>query len=224
MLAAALQEDEFDPTTSRAELRLHLTDIGEARFLPRIMDSLQRKAPHLLVTTKAWASSEISEALGNGQLHLAIGYLPEVINTVKADLVSDKYILLLRAGHPFALRGANVSMSLQCLNELQYVAVNSHSDTLRILKLLQLDHRIRLLTANFLALPSIVRATDLAVLLPRAIAMEFDPASGFCMIDPELPMCNFTVALHWSRRFDDDPMRQWVRREIIQLFCSHHPR
>lgn len=221
MLATALQDREFDPKTSRAELRLHLTDIGEVRFLPRLMDCLQKSAPNLVVKTSSWASSEICDALDSGQLHLAIGYLPEVNNTIKAELISDKYILVLRAGHPLAEKVANGQAFLQVLKRLQYVAVRSHSDTLRILQMLELEHRIRLFTSSFLALPAIVRSTDMAVLVPKGIAMDFDPSNRICIIDPQLPMRNFTVSMHWSRRFEDDPLRRWVRGEIIQLFRSH---
>lgn len=38
-------ESAFDPARSSAELRIHLTDIGEARFLPPLMREMRNVAP-----------------------------------------------------------------------------------------------------------------------------------------------------------------------------------
>ena len=35
---------------------------------------------------------------------------------------------------------------------------------------------------------------------------------------PALPLRDFTVSLHWSRRFESDPGNQWMRGLIEQLF------
>ena len=31
---------------------------------------------------------------------------------------------------------------------------------------------------------------------------------------------DFTVSMHWSRRFDKEPGLQWLRAEVIKLFCT----
>ena len=51
--------------------------------------------------------------------------------------------------------------------------MRTHADTLRILQLLHLEDRLRLTTEHFMVLPAIVRATDLAVVMPRNIARGF---------------------------------------------------
>ena len=52
-----VEEDHFDPLTSTARLRIHLTDIGEARFLPRLMETLSLQAPHLQVLVASWCAT-----------------------------------------------------------------------------------------------------------------------------------------------------------------------
>ena len=109
------------------------------------------------------------------------------------------------------------AVKLDALAELEYVAVRSHSETIRILQLLRLEHRVRLMTTHFLALPAIVRTTDLGVVMPRAIAAGFVAAGGHKIIEPQLPMREFTVALHWSRRYEKDPAQTSERSTMPPL-------
>jgi DNA-binding transcriptional LysR family regulator len=221
MLEAGLaDENSFDPLASSAELRLHLTDIGEARFLPALMGQLRRAAPGMQVQSRTLPQAEIALALDNGDIHFAIGFLPEVGNTARTELLTDRYVLLMRSGHPLADQLGRRTLNLQQLQKLELVAVRSHAQTLRILHSLNLERRIRLMTSTFLALPAIVRETDLAVLMPRAIATGFEPASRFQVLDARLPTDDFTVALHWSRRHEHVPMLRWARDLLVRLFRS----
>jgi len=219
VLEAGLEEDRgFDPLTSTTEVRLHLTDIGEARFLPRLMEALRTRAPQLQVTTQAWPQSAIVEGLGNGQLHFAIGFLPSVTETAQQVLIADRYLLLLRAGHPLSAQTRHSAITPERLHEIEYVVVRSHNATARILQLLGLEHRVRLVTSSFLALPAIVRSTDLGVLMPREIALGFQPPDRYLLLEPGLPLKDFTVSLHWSRRFEQQPMQRWFRQLVLELF------
>lgn len=104
------------------------------------------------------------------------------------------------------------------LAQLEYVAVRSHSETIRILQLLRLEDRGRLTAAHFLALPAIVRTSDLGVVMPRAIAAGFAAGGGHIIIEPQLPLREFTVSLHWSRRYENDLAHRWIRALVVRLF------
>lgn len=218
--AGVEDEDAFDARTSSAELRLHLTDIGEARFLPTLMAQMRRSAPGIQVKATTWPKEEIAQALDNGLIHFAIGFLPEIDKTAKIDLLTDRYVLLMRSGHPLAQTLGRRSLGLEHLRRLELVSVRSHAQTLRILHSLKLEDRIRLVTSTFLALPAIVRTTDLAVLMPQAVAKGFEPSSAFRVFDARLPAGDFTVALHWSRRHEHVPMLRWGRDLLVKLFKS----
>ena len=104
------------------------------------------------------------------------------------------------------------------MRALDYAAVRSHSETLRILQLLKLEDRLRLTAAHFLALPAIVRSTELAVLMPRNIARGFAQDGGYALAEPKIPLRDFQVSLHWSRRFESDPANRWMRQLLVKLF------
>jgi DNA-binding transcriptional LysR family regulator len=161
---------------------------------------------------------EITAALDSGRIDFAFGFLPSVRDTQRLQLLKDRYIVLLREGHPFTRRRRAGKALLEGLRQLEFVAVRTHADTLRILQLLQLEERVRLVTEHFMVLPSIVKATDLAVVMPRNIALGFAQEGGYAIVEPPLPLRDFAVALHWSRRFESDPGNRWLRQAIVATY------
>jgi DNA-binding transcriptional LysR family regulator len=210
----------FEPLQSRRTFRLHMSDIGEGRFLPELMAMLRREAPGVRIETMPLPRAGIMEALDNGRIDFAFGFLPMVKDTQKVQLLKDRYIVLLRKGHPFARRRSRGKALLDDLRRLEFVAVRTHADTLRILQLLSLEDRVRLTTEHFMVLPSIVKATDLAVVMPRNIAQGFADDGGHVIVEPPFPLRDFAVALHWSRRFETDPGNRWLRERIVELYRS----
>ncbi|WP_339138668.1 LysR family transcriptional regulator [Kerstersia gyiorum] len=218
LLEAAVRDGEsFDPASSTECLNLHLTDIGEARFLPSIMASLHRHAPGMRVEARTYPQASITEALDDGRLHFALGFLPEVSGTETQDFLVDRYRLLLRRNHPLCNVCHSPADWQERLPNLEFVAVRSHTETLRILQVLKLTHRVRLMASNFLALPGIMRNTDLAVIMPHEIARALSEYDHCAIIDPKLPLRHFNVALHWSRRHAHKPMLAWARHLLLNM-------
>lgn len=212
-------DDRFDAATAQATLRLHLSDIGEARFLPQLMAALHARAPGVRMETMPWPHEQIALALDSGALDFALGFLPSVQGTQHAEVLHDRYGVLLREGHPLlAGRRRTRVWGPDELAQLEYVAVRSHAQTLRILRMLRLESRVRLTAAHFLAVPAIVRQTDLGVLMPLEIASGFSGSGGYTLIDAALPAQRFTVSLHWSPRYENDPLLRWARALILELF------
>lgn len=223
-LELALNESvDFDPAQARKTFRIHMSDIGESRFLPELMVALRERAPGLRIESSPLAPGDIAGALDTGRIDFAFGFLPTVKDTQRVQLIHDRYALLLREGHPYVAAWRprrSAEAQLADLKQLEFVAVRTHSDTLRILQLLKLEDRLRLTTEHFMVLPSIVRATDLCVIMPRNIARGFVEQGGHAIVEPPLPLRDFTVSLHWSRRFEADPGNRWLRETLIGLFAE----
>jgi len=209
---------EFEPRQSHKTFRIHMSDIGEGRFLPELMVRLREQAPGVRIETMPLPRGEITEALDSGRIDFAFGFLPAVKETQRVQLLKDRYIVLLRKGHPFTRKRRTGKPLLEALRLLEFVAVRTHADTLRILQLLHLEDRLRLTTEHFMVLPSIVKATDLAVVMPRNIAQGFAAEGGYTIVEPPLPLRDFAVSLHWSKRFEWDPGNRWLRATITALF------
>ena len=78
--------------------------------------------------------------------------------------------------------------------------------------------RLRLTSSHFLALPAIVQTTDLGVVMPLNIARGFVATGRHAVAKARLPQSDFTVSLHWSKRFEPDPAHRWARQLLTRLF------
>jgi len=211
----ALQEsDAFNPATSSRVFRLHMTDIGEGVFLPDLMRAVRAAGPGLRVEAYQLEHDRITDALDQGKIDLAFGYLPTLTETRRADMFDERYVVLMRGKHPLAAARA----SRTTLGKLDYIVVRSHAATGRILQQLGLADRVRLTIPHFMVIPSIVGNTDLAVILPLQTAELFSRDGGFRVLRPDLGMQEFPISLHWSRRFEHDSANRWLRETTLQLF------
>lgn len=213
------QEERFDPGQAHRSFRLHMSDIGEGRFLPGLMAEICKQAPHVRIETQYVEPAALADALDTGLVNLAFGFLPHLKGMQSHPLLDDRYLVLTRSSHPVARLQATGPALSEALQTMEYVAVRTHADTTRILRSLRLDDRLRLTVENFTVLPAIVRATDLAAVLPYAIASTFSPGE-YTVLDPDFPMARFTVSLYWSKRFENEPGNRWLRQLVIERFAS----
>jgi DNA-binding transcriptional LysR family regulator len=221
--SALLEAEEFDAHSARRTFRLHLTDTGEALFLPRLIAALTQVAPGVGLHSSAVPQDEIVSALDNGRIDFAIGFLPAVAGSQSVELMRDRHIVLLRREHPLAVRGlADVDVMTE-ISGIEFVAVvRPHSETMSLMRLLGMDKRVKLTASHFLALPEIVKGTDLGVVVPLRIADRFFvPSAAYRKVDPRFP--DFVVSLHWSKRFQHDAAHEWMRALLMDLYAEAQP-
>lgn len=209
----------FEPAQADRVFRLHMTDIGEGRFLPRLITALHERAPHTRIETLRLGTTELALALDRGRVDLAFGFLPELKAMRSATLFQDRYVILMRERHPLAHRLAGRTATLAQVRTLEFIGVRTHDYTLTALEALQMGDRVRLTTEHFMALPAILEATDLAVIMPRNIALSsFAPHQAFALVEADFPMREFDVDIHWSPRYDADPGNRWLRHLTLELY------
>lgn len=219
LLEQGLTEDgHFNPATDLRRFRLHMSDIGEGRFLPTLMAHLRKVAPHVGVDTQYLEPAELNLALDIGKIDFAFGFLPQLKGMRRVSLLSDHYLVLVRKSHPLASLSTRVAIR-NALAKLEFVAVRTHADTVRILRALHLEAQLRLTVEHFTALPDIVRETDLAAIVPFEIASGY-PRRDYAVLDPGFPNAQFEVFLHWNRRFENDAGNRWFREQVVKVFCK----
>jgi DNA-binding transcriptional LysR family regulator len=204
----------FDPAAARRTFRIHMSDIGEAEFLPGLMQRVRAEAPHVRIETHQLDYAAIEDALDSAKIDVAFGYLPGVEATAQQRLFMERYVVLARADHPVL----TARPSQAVLARLDYVVVRHHTETAKVLDRLALSAKVRLSIPHFMVIPAIVGATDLAVVLPLRIARKF-AAGGRCRIAlPRWSIAEIAIALHWSHRAQGDPGIRWLRQMATELF------
>jgi DNA-binding transcriptional LysR family regulator len=214
-LDAAIHEGErYDPAASARTFRLYMSDIGETLFLPRLLQALAAEAPRTRLEIFQLDEKDILPALESGRIDLALGYIPVLANVDREALLEERYVALLRKGHPLARRAPTRS----ALRQLDYVVVRSHPATTRALNDLGLAANVRLEIPHFLVLPRILEATDLAALMPQRLAQVFRASGNYVEWRPRVGLPPFAVSVHWYWRFGGDPGNRWLRELVVRLF------
>jgi DNA-binding transcriptional LysR family regulator len=211
--AALAEADRFDAPRSRRRFVVHMSDIGAGEFLPLLMRDIAREAPATRVQAVQLAPDAIAPALDDGRLDLAFGYLPALAGLESAPLLQERYVVLLRRGHPLARR----LHERAALRELEFVLVASHAEPARALHLLGLEDRIRLTLPHFTVAPGIVAVTDLAVIMPRRPALRFAAQHALQVVQAELSLPPFTVSMYWTWRQAHDPGHRWLRERALAM-------
>ena len=215
VLDVAIEEgSHYEPGASDRTFRLHMSDIGETVFLPRLLSALAERAPNVRIETIQHDDKDIGPALESGRIDLAVGYIPALSEFERIVLLSERYVVLMRAGHPLASRAPTRT----ALAQLRYAVVRSHGATARALKDLGLAANIRLSMPHFLVLPPILAGTDLAVVMPARLADVFRALGDYAVWRPRVGLPAFDVSVHWSWRYASDPGSRWLRELIVSLF------
>jgi DNA-binding transcriptional LysR family regulator len=204
----------FDPASSERRFTLHMSDLGQGEFMPVLLAHLRDHAPGVRIDVRQLALEDVQPALDQRRIDLALGHLPEIHGTMHEQLIVDRYVLMVRRGHPLA--GSLESAATR--RRLQYVVAHSHPEPEKALHRLGLADQIRLMLPHYSAAADVVANTDLAAILPRRPALRharhFDLAIGEWPGD--LPRLG--IWAHWSWRVESDPGHLWLRQTLAQLY------
>lgn len=214
LLDSAIHEaDSFDPARSQRRFVVHMSDIGADEFLPLLMAQVRRHAPGVRIEAQQLDPAAIGTALEEGSIDLAFGYLPELTGTEQLHLLDERYVVLLRQGHPLAGRLRDRA----ALQLLDFILVASHVEPAKALHVLGLESRIRLTLPHFTVAPSILAESDLAVVMPRRPALRFAARHDLQVVEPDLGLPPFSVSIHWTWRAQHDPGHLWLRGVVAAM-------
>lgn len=212
-------DTHFEPARSTREFRLGLSDIGEIYFLPPLMQHLAQRAPGLSVSTLRQPSDQMADALANGQLDLAIGLLPQLQRGFyKRQLFSQRYVCLMRAGHPLA--GALLSAeAFEAAEHLRVLAAGTgHGQVDEALARHGLRRRIRLSVPHFVAVGHLLAGTDLLATVPERLAQALVGPFGLVQQAVPAPLPGAAISLYWHARQHKDPASRWLRDALAEQF------
>lgn len=215
MISQSLQGGTgFAPEQASRTFHLSMADVIEALVLPRCLPAFARQAPHCRLHSYPVERSNILQQMDAGQLDLAIdvpqpGREPLLQH---APLLQDRYVCVLRAGHPLLERGLDMDSYLA----LQHVHVSSrrqgpgHVDLQ--LEQLGVQRQISVRARHHLLVQPLVSQSDLAATLPERLALQLGlPFLPLPFASPVL-----TLHLYWSQRAGRDPAVMWLKELILQ--------
>jgi len=85
---------DFDQTTSQQRFTLAMTDVSHLVLLPKISQYLKQHASHIRLNVRP-ITSETSYQMANGEIDLALGFLPNLENGFYQQKLFEQYYVVI---------------------------------------------------------------------------------------------------------------------------------
>lgn len=210
----------FDARAEDRTFTIIMTDIGNIVFLPAILRYLKANAPRVSIRTVQLAADATQRALESGAVDLAIGFMPDLKTGVyQQQLLTTDYVCIARKDHP-VIRGGPLTRRqfLDATHAVAEAAGTGHYVVEEQLARLGVRRRIGLRIPSFLALPTIVAASDMVATVPEPLAAAALPALAIKILPHPMPFPRLSIKQFWHERYHDDPANRWLRQTCTALF------
>jgi DNA-binding transcriptional LysR family regulator len=218
----AVRPTQFAPATLRRTFTIGSNDYGDVALLPQLVARLEQEAPGVRLILRP-VVGDGERALLDGQHDLMFGVPhPAAADVHGETLFQDRFVSLLRAGHPAARRPLTLErfvalrhllISPQGVGEAAVdVALRAHG----------LQREIAVRVPYFLSAPLVVAQSDLIVTMPERVARAVAAQQRFVVRQPPVALPSITFNMFWHARNDADPLHRWMR-QLIEAVARPRP-
>ncbi len=203
-----------------ARLRLTTTDYVEQTLLPGLLPRLRAQAPELVIVTQATRGQLPRAELESGACDLAIaGFYEDLPDTLRQQrLLHEDFVVLAWRRHPALRRGLDLARFVAAEHLLTTLTGDLHGRVDDALAARGLKRRVVAGLSSFISPTRLVRDGPWLLTCLRSIAeaaVALDPELKIHPLPLELP--GVDIVQVWHERTDADPLRRWVRQQILAV-------
>jgi DNA-binding transcriptional LysR family regulator len=220
------RHQSFDPSQTRRNFRVGLTDYHAMIFIPTIIQRFGEDAPYATVSFIPSTRLEVTELIQSRQLDCAIlgNFEEESSNILKLQLGEDRLACAIWSGstllrHPLGLGPYLAATHVR-------VSADGMSESLadRALRDRGMQRSVISTIPNNMIIPSVLRGTDLIAHCGDGILLTLNESSEIVLVEPPIPLPAVTVSLLLHRQMTSDPATLWLRSLMEETFNEWHAR
>jgi DNA-binding transcriptional LysR family regulator len=203
---------------TRTTLTLAMPDHQSLVLLPRLMDRLHARAPHVdLVTQTSLAS--VARRLEAGEIDLAIGSVRHTAaGFYRRTLYTDSFACLVREGHPVLTEEWNGNRFAALRHAIvASPAEDGFAQVYETLLQMQLVGRDPLIVPNATTAPFLVVETDIALVLPMRAAQRAAALLPLRVLEIPIELPAYEPSLLWHERRHHDADCAQLRAELASV-------
>lgn len=206
----------FEPATSNRHFRMLQSDIAQLVHIPRLVSQLRQQAPSVSLELVARPLREAKQAMIDGELDIAIGFLPDLgADFHRKALFAESWVCVVSNGHPTI--GATLSEAeyVAASHIAYYPAVSMHF-TLEQLLLTQfsskgIKRKIGMSVPYWSGLASTIAACDLILTAPIGPALSMARTADVRVVPLPFDLPKIDLCMQWHTRMHSDLAHQWFR-------------
>lgn len=211
----------FDAATSTRIFKVALTDLGVTMVLPSVLRVIGKEAPGVRVQVEPLSDRNLSDKLSSGEIDLVIAvYLGSAGGLRTEALLEEDYVCLVRRGHPLARRKRLQLRDYEAHGHVAYTPVGFVPRPMaKTASVASSGSGIRVSVPYLLALPDVIRRTDLVATVPRRLLSAPIDLSEVVTVESPTELPRVEHSQWWHPRFDLDPAHQWLRARVREAFA-----
>lgn len=208
-------ERHFDPSTTMTSFALGITDYASAVIAPLLFARLERDAPGIDLRLLAYEKAGVGALIDGGVLDLVIGAFadpPE--RAVATPLMRERLVGVARTGHPALAARLDAQAFARLDHALYTLARDGRGVVDDALSAMGLTRRVRVTLPHLMALPELLRTTDLVAAVPSRAAARFGDGLATFNLD-FLGLQPWMMHMLWSPYARKDSAHEWLRETVI---------
>lgn len=218
------QRTQFEPATLKRTITIGMTDIGEIVFLPALLERLGRDAPGVTLNTVRNNAAHLRDDMEAGKVDLAIGLLPQLkAGFFQRRLFRQRYVCLFRQGHKLD-RPKLTLADYKAAEHLVIVSAGTgHGKVDELIQKAGIDRLVRLSVPHFVSVGHILQGTALVATVPERLARKLVEPFGLALRAHPVKLPEAPINVFWHAKVHREPVNQWLRSMVFQLFGSDQP-
>ncbi|MGF1703384.1 LysR substrate-binding domain-containing protein [Photobacterium makurazakiensis] len=207
---------KFDVLTTDKRFTVAMTDLGEMALLPNIYKKLQEEAPKVELEVLPLEIDKLNEWMSTGKVDAVICSQPILGDNIERRVIlKERYVCVMNK--QFAPDCDELTIE-QFINQKHALVSRSlgHGLAEDVMAGMGLQRKTSLVLSHFSILPSLLKQTDLMVILPFKIAHAFSEMTPLKIFSLPFNVPEVEVALFWQKRNVQPPSLVWFREVITQ--------
>ncbi len=206
----------FEPRHETRIFRVGAIDYAQSVIADPLLSVLRQKAPDCKLILTATDCDRAGRGLERGEIDLAVGAFPELVSAPHQRLLYREHYECVFDAKACQVQGPMTRAQWLALPHIIMSTKGDYSGPLdEVLKASGDRREVAVSTANFLAIPYLLKAKRLVAALPSRLARLCRVHLGLatCALPFEAP--EFDVVMVWSARTGNEPGAVWLRDQII---------
>lgn len=212
----------FIPKDCERVVRVSAIDYAMEEILTPAILEIRRVAPGVRFDVRPH-DRRMLDFLAEGRLDLCIapGTADETKTILQHPLYPSRHVYVVRKNHPLAQlyreKGSVTSADIEAYEAIRITSIFDDASLLDSTLSDITKQRIAVSMPYMLAAPALLEATDLTLLVPGKLALDFVRKAHLTAIPAPSMKSSFSKTLYWHRRTDKDPALQWIRGMILRF-------
>lgn len=237
-IEATLGVEPFDPQRSTRRFIIAANDHLTAVMVAELSRLMRVEAPGIDLVIRPSTRIDLAEQIDVGRIDLALGIFAQVPSRLSSrTLMTQGELIVMRKGHPASRR----KLALRDLARYPWVTVSvggqeegavggfilerglarqaemfDRHALEEALSVIGAAPRYRTTVPHSLAIPALLRGSDMLSIMPSSLAREL--ATGGELLMRELPYASVPSTFRgvWHSRNDHDPAHVWLRDSVAR--------